>query len=89
MCFIREVRISGAQWAANAPAWGQPMADVDWMMLRVQACSGHLFAAPLGAGDDVRSPAWVDLGPMDDLPNPRRSLGCLVWAAWLEQVGWG
>jgi len=65
---------------------GQPGGHI---ALRGQACRGHLFAAPLGTPDDVRYPGWIDLGPVDDLPDPKRGVTALVWAAWLEQVGWG
>ena len=95
MCRVAELLIPSSQWMAAVPPHLVNLSTTSaaypgkYISLRAQACRGHLLAAPRGTPDDPRHGGWIDLGPMDDLPDPKRSVTRLVWAAWLEQVGWG
>jgi len=93
MCKLAELRIPAEAWAAAAPPYMVPPGDHAlpgaYIALRGQMCRGHLLAGPVGTPDDSRHPGWIDLGPVDDLPDPKRSMTRLVWSAWQDQVGWG
>ncbi len=84
MCTIRELVIPAAAWPVPP---GFPPVQGTTVHVLGQACQGHLFAAPMGSPDDVRGPAWIDLGPQDDLPRPGRPVSAAVWRAWREAVG--